>query len=1438
MKRQLNFKFLGLLVLVVGAVAVGGHFLHAHQVKRNAGYLLKQSHEAVAKKEYSNALRYLAHYLTLRPDDAVARARYGVMHAQQAKSSKAKTQAFLTLERAFRDDPDLDQKLRESPELQEDARGEDKENAAIAKDQMSARRRAALLAMDLYQFQDAKVHLDILLKANPRDGELLVVLGRCDEDRGRYADAVRSYSAAIEADPSRVEAYQLKAALLRREPKSGEIPGQAKTPTPEDVVQAMIAANPNSVRARLAAVRHYRLNGNFAAAKENLSAAQSGESVGDKEVLIVAADLALGEEKIPEAREKLERGIKEFPDEAQFYFLLASLELRARNAKRAVAVLQDLQNVLPKESSELWAVADFLIDANERTQARAVLEKLKKEDAGAAEVDFLQARLLLDEGQTIPAERLLLQCRRHFIRQPYLAIRTELLLSLCYERLGKSDEQVKAAQAAVALDQNSVTTRRNLASAFVADGKVEEALRIYRSLIAQEPAVRLVIARLDAAQNRARAVKDRNLALAKEMLSGAPESLTRVLDYHLVRAEVLAAEGTREKLAEARRIVGEGRNRFPKEPQIWILFSQIAAATSAAEAHGQLDMAQAEIGDQVSLRLARAALHLQAARVAGKSLDPALIRTLESQTDKFSESEQFQLHRGLAEVYMGGGSVADGERLLRSMADRRPNDLLLLTRLLEVVTSQSDPAQIEPLKNKLRTTEGEDGTIWRFADALEAWVRYLKDKQPSHANHAMMRLAEVARKRPDWSRAPLLEGEIEDRLGHPDQAIEKYLSAIRLGVRIPGLIQRTAALLTSRGRHDEVRQLIDGALRTSSEVPAELKRLDALNLLSLGEDESLVRKSLEQGAPDSSEDYQVQLFRGALLSELRRPKDAEAAHRKAIALNPKASEVWTSFVSFLVRNDRLPEAKAEIEKAAAALPNEKKAAALGACYDAIGNRPEAEKYYLQAVRDSGENEVVLRSLVTFYVAGGESEKSEPILRKMIASGSSLRPWARRTLAISLAASGDYARGSEALRNLESNLLENPGSSEDLRLRSLILMTRPGERAASIKELEAMLSRNSTPAEEFLLAQLYELDGNWPKAFERFLGVLSGRGGSNPRYLAHFVRSLLRNDDLAGAATWLARLEAHENNNPMRKGKSPLVAELRARLLVKQGRSGQAAELLRTYAEETFKDKNNPVILQTVGMLMSELKLNRDAEVLLRQYVAVAEMKTPASVLVLAEFLARQKRAGEALAICSTALGKVNAELVARMAVGVVRLAEPNAAQIAEAESIVAKAAQNMPESLDIPISMADLRDAQGKYDDAKAMYRKLIEKSSRNTLAMNNLAWLLALQEGNYQEALKFVNQAREIRGPEGNLLDTRAVVLLLAGRAAEAIVDLNAAIAQEPLPERYFHLAQAQMKAGNTVEARRALRKAQELNLSKEINLHRLEWKSYDELMGQIGSK
>src|SRR5262249_33477200 len=117
----------------------------------------------------------------------------------------------------------------------------------------------------------------------------------------------------------------------------------------------------------------------------------------------------------------------------------------------------------------------------------------------------------------------------------------------------------------------------------------------------------------------------------------------------------------------------------------------------------------------------------------------------------------------------------------------------------------------------------------------------------------------------------------------------------------------------------------------------------------------------------------------------------------------------------------------------------------------------------------------------------------------------------------------------------------------------------------------------------------------------------------------------------------------------------------------------------------------------------------------------------------------------------------------------------------------------------------------------------------------NNLAFLLAVQGRNPDEALKLIEEAISLFGPQSDMLDTRGVVYLSKGDYKQALADLSdCVIATEPKPTQLVHLAMAQTAAQQELEARRTLEKAKALKFSPD-ELSPLEKTKYQEMLKKL---
>jgi tetratricopeptide (TPR) repeat protein len=164
-----------------------------------------------------------------------------------------------------------------------------------------------------------------------------------------------------------------------------------------------------------------------------------------------------------------------------------------------------------------------------------------------------------------------------------------------------------------------------------------------------------------------------------------------------------------------------------------------------------------------------------------------------------------------------------------------------------------------------------------------------------------------------------------------------------------------------------------------------------------------------------------------------------------------------------------------------------------------------------------------------------------------------------------------------------------------------------------------------------------------------------------------------------------------------------------------------------------------------------------------------------------------------------------------------------------------------PDSIALLIIQADLYDVQKKYDEATTIYRKLLARTDltgiRRAVVLNNVSFLLALAgpgTANDVDPLALVQEAAQIMGPNSDILDTRAVVLIAQQKYKQAIQDLELCVTDSPTASKYYHKALAHYKANEMSAAVEAWEKAESMGLTRDV-LNRMEFDQYDDMKPKI---
>lgn len=165
------------------------------------------------------------------------------------------------------------------------------------------------------------------------------------------------------------------------------------------------------------------------------------------------------------------------------------------------------------------------------------------------------------------------------------------------------------------------------------------------------------------------------------------------------------------------------------------------------------------------------------------------------------------------------------------------------------------------------------------------------------------------------------------------------------------------------------------------------------------------------------------------------------------------------------------------------------------------------------------------------------------------------------------------------------------------------------------------------------------------------------------------------------------------------------------------------------------------------------------------------------------------------------------------------------------------------ELVSLTLLRADLASWQGDATTSAELFRKILSDNSKNVIALNNLAVVLALYNSSNAEALKSIEDAIKIGGPMDALYDTRGMVYLSADKLEIAAAEFERALMENDNSERRFHaaVAYARMSAINAETAdknlraaKKSLARAEDFGLY-EMDLHPVERQTLKELRIQL---
>jgi tetratricopeptide (TPR) repeat protein len=1391
MQRKLNLVFLACFLGVTTAAAAIAYLVHRWQVQRNLGAVLDRAGKTEAAGELDKSINYLRSYLSLKPLDGDVWARLaGVMDRKTPKEPG----------RLHPGRPRVYEALAQATRLKPD-------DAAI-------RRQCIAVALELRRFSEARRHILVLYDpikdtAGDSGAELEDLLGQCDQGENNPFQAREYYSKAIKHDPGLVDAEDRLARLLRD--NADEL--LSKPGDPDEVVKKMVDANPRSARAYLNRWLYYRKYGP-PADDQDISRALERDP-DDVDVLVAAAELKAERGQLGEARRLIEHGLKLHPKKAAFYLLSASLENRDNQPEKAERILRQGIEAIPGSAELPFFLTDLLITQDRLDGPDGAvmwLDRLSEQSISDGAAKYLEARLEVARQRWKEAIAKLNTARTLLASDPavgdrlklFLGGRINLMLAKCLLLTGDEEGRLEALKRATEspVHSDAVSAQLELAEGLEAAGQFAEAESQFELVANSRPEARLDAARVVIKKTNCLPRSKQHWEEAEQRVKDAERAVPRdTVGLALLKADLLEA---RQQLDQARQVLEAARKASPKDLRPWAGLSRIVQLQGQwPQALEILDQADKELGPRLELTSARLSAW---SRRGGDEARSALARLAEAIT-RFSADDRLRLRDELAKAWLRLGETKRARATWRELLALQPGNLRVMSILEDVAVEAGDHTEARELMARLRELEGEEGMRWRFAE-VAILIDQARRGDRKALETAQPLVSEIFARHPDWWGVAVLRAEVAEVQGRLDDAVRYYEDAIRMGNTPPSVPRRLITILDQLQRFDQINALVDTLAIRGLETE-ELSLATALAALRKGDFARAVAVA-RQTLPETSKSPNDHLALGRILLAAGQTEEAGRELKLAVDLGPGLPGTWLSYVGYLVQAKQTDKARSAIEEARKALPAALAAPTLAQCHAMVGDVKEAEAYYQAALAALPDNPAILRLAAEFYLAQHKRARAEPLLTTLLDPATGALPddlaWARRTRGLLQIGTSSSAGTNEAIKATEENLRVNPYSVDDQRTRSMLLATQPSRRSEAIRDL---LSRDRiTPLDDeqrFLLALLYFAEGNRAKCQTQLLKLLGdGATPRDPNHLVLMIRVQLDQDNLKEADRWLAELKSAEP-------RSSRSVELEATLLKAQKRDSELLALLRAYGSEPGVPKG------TAAALFDRFGFPDDAERAYREAVA-GNPKEPERIGRLIEFLGRRNQTEQALDLWGQTRQELPLQLAAGVGASVVSLPSATEAQREKVASWLAEVLTAQPGNVPLRLKLAFVRLRQDRRDEAQSLYRQVLADWPENVEALNNLASLLAFQDGSKDEALKMIDKAVALGGNLPALLDTRGVVHLQTGQPNRAVADLRQALAaRAKFPVAYFHLARAYHQTKNRAEAKKAFEQSERMGLKRE---------------------
>jgi tetratricopeptide (TPR) repeat protein len=583
------------------------------------------------------------------------------------------------------------------------------------------------------------------------------------------------------------------------------------------------------------------------------------------------------------------------------------------------------------------------------------------------------------------------------------------------------------------------------------------------------------------------------------------------------------------------------------------------------------------------------------------------------------------------------------------------------------------------------------------------------------------------------------------------------------------------------------------------------------------------------------------------MTELRlgKPEEAEGHMEQALDRLPGGLESSALLMRAKLSQGDVKGAEEALQECFRKSPQSAEVALVMGRFYLVTHRPQqAEEQFRRAIRIDPKYGAALLDLGMTLFHGGRKDEAGPVFKQIAAlPDKSYKP----VYAIFLLETGQR---DAAITELERIQKEDP-SDRTARTRLVKMYLAAGRRADAEKLLAGVLKKNPKDADALAQRSVLYLDaGRYQEAQNDLNLVLRYRPESAEPHVL-----LARLDEALGNAL----KQRQELTEALRLDPSVMAVRLDlARLLIASKGAEAALETLRQAPES--QKRAIPLMVQANWALMDlgrrdearkgvaeGLQLARTPELLLQDALLKMDAKDyPGARASLDAVLRQTPEDVPALRALVQLYSLQNQPAAALRTVREYAASRPNSAPVqnflgellvAAGKSAEARAAFTAAQTADprfrpAQLALARLDVSEGKldaahhtladllagnrndpelwlymgwleneekdYPQALAYFRKVVDADPANVVALNNLAYLLAARNGQFDEALKYAQQVKELAPDNKGVDDTIGWIMYRKGLYRSAVKYLESAAAGQADPVIRYHLGMAYLKTGD----------------------------------------